>query len=173
VKLSLRRLLLPVAAFALAACGASGSRRGEVRLPDGVHKIALRQIVNKSQQASIETTLLNTLRDEFLRDARAPLVPEAEADGVIAVTITRYTLTPIQYDYTLAPLTYRLSILVDVDMVQKSTGNVLWTEKGLEGAMIYPAATMVGGSSEAAQSTEIWTILSPMIVQRVLEGRRD
>jgi len=166
----LRRLLLPLAAAALAACAGSG-RRGEVRLPNGVHKIALRQIVNKSQQSAIEATLFATLRDEFLRDARVPIVPESEADAVIAIVITRYTLTPIQYDYTLAPMTYRLSILVDVDMIEKATGKVFWTEKGLEGAMIYPASTMAGGSTEAAQSSEIWTILSPMIVQRVVEGR--
>jgi hypothetical protein len=171
----MRRILLPLAAAALAACAGagSGSRRGEVRLPEGVHKIAIRPIVNKSQQPTLEDVFIGALRDEFLRDARVPVVPEPEADAVIAITITRYTLTPIQYDATLAPFTYRLSILIDVAMIDRKTNKTLWTEAGLEGAMIYPASTLAGGSTEAAQSAEIWSILSPMVVQRVVEGGRD
>ena len=163
---------LAAAAVLLAASCSSAPRRGDLRLPEGVRSVAVRQIVNKTQQATIENTLMNVLRDEFLRDARIPFVPENEADGVVAVTITHYILAPIQYDYTMAPLNYRLSITVDVEMIERATGKSLWKEEGMEGAMIYPAATMAGGSNEAAQSSEIWSILSPMIVQRVLEGRK-
>jgi hypothetical protein len=110
------------------------------------------------------------VRDEFLHDARYPLVPENEADGVVWITITRYILSPLQYDATLAPTSYKLRILVDVQLVDRSTNQALWVERNLEGSLTYPNQNLTGGMTEEQARENIWAILAPMVVTRVIDG---
>jgi len=168
----MRRLAFLLSVAALAACGGPeiGYRPTSQLLPSNIQKLALRPVVNKTQQFGLEDKLLLAVRDEFLRDARYPLVPEAESNGIVWITITRYILTPIMYDATLAPTNYKLRILVDVQMVDRSTNQALWEEKNLEGSLTYPASTLAGGLTEEAAREQIWTVLAPMIVKRVVNG---
>ncbi len=170
----MRRLSLVLCAAAgLAAC-ASGPDMAYTPapqlLPRHIQKLALRPIVNKTQQFGLEDKLLLRVRDEFLRDGRYPLVPESDSNGIVAITITRYILTPIQYDATLAPTTYKLRILIDVQMIDRSTNQVLWDERNLEGSLTYPASTLTGGLTEEQAREQIWDILAPMVVKRVVDG---
>ena len=130
----------------------------------------LRNISNKSQQFGLEDALFAALRDEFLRDGRYQLVPEKEADDAVAITITHYLLEPLAYDATLAPISYKLRILVDVRMLECATNKELWTEKDLEGALSYPNQILAGGQTEPQAQATIWTVLAPMIVSRVADG---
>lgn len=165
----MRSALLAVAA-ALAACAGPQTRPGPP-LPDNIRKLSIRPIVNMTQQSGLEDLLTNAVRDEFLRDARHPLTPEAESDGVVQITITRYILTPLQYDAALNPTTYKLRIAVDVQLLDRTSGNkTLWDEKGLEASLAYPYVALTGGLSEDAARQNLWAILSPMIVARVVDG---
>lgn len=168
----MRRLAFLLTLAALAACGGPevGYRPAAQLLPSNIQKLSLRPIVNKTQQFGLEDKLLLAVRDEFLRDARYPLVPEPESNGVVWITITRYILTPIQYDATLAPTNYKLRVLVDLTMVDRSTNQALWEEKNLQGTLTFPSVTLTGGLSEEQAREQIWTILAPMIVKRVIEG---
>jgi hypothetical protein len=139
-------------------------------LPSNIQKLAIRPIVNKTQQFGLEDKLALAVRDEFLRDARYPLVPEDESNGIVWITITRYLLTPLQYDATLAPTSYKLRVLIDVQMVDRSTNQALWEEKNLEASLTYPAATLTGGLTEEQARENIWSILAPMVVKRVVDG---
>jgi len=168
----MRALLLALSAAALAACGGPeiGYKPAPQILPSNIQKLAIRPIVNKTQQFGLEDKLALAVRDEFLRDARYPLVPEAEANGVVALTITRYIMTPIHYDATLAPTSYKLRIIIDVQMIERATNQILWEEKNIEGSLTYPAATLAGGLTEEQSREQIWTILAPMVVKRVVDG---
>jgi hypothetical protein len=160
------------AAFALAACGGSdiGYRPVSQLLPANIQKLAIRPIINKTQQFGMEDKLALAVRDEFLKDARYPLVPEDEANGVVWITITRYILSPLQYDATLAPTSYKLRILVEVQLVDRSTNQALWVERNLEGSLTYPNQNLVGGITEEQARENIYAILAPMIVTRVIDG---
>lgn len=166
------RLLALLAVAALSACAGLRARSGPPPqpLPPGIRKLAIRPIVNKTQQSGLEDQLALALRDEFLRDGRHPLVPEGESDGVVLVTINRYLLTPLQYDASLNPTTYRLHVAVDVQLLDRAAGKVLWDEKGLEASLSYPYVSLTGGLSEDAARQNLWAILSPMIVARVIDG---
>lgn len=166
------RPLALIAVAALAACAGPEARRAApVRpLPSNIQKLAIPPIVNKTQQSGLEDQFALTLRDEFLRDARHPLVPEKESDGVVQITITRYILTPLQYDINLNPTTYKLRIAVEVQLLDRAASKTLWTEKGIDAALSYPNVTLSGGLSEDDARKNLWTILSPMIVGRVIDG---
>jgi hypothetical protein len=168
----MRRQTWIVFAMLLAACGGPevGYRPAPQLLPSNIQKLSIRPIVNKTQQFGLEDKLALAVRDEFLRDARYPLVPESESNGIVWMTISRYILTPIQYDATLAPTNYKLRILIDVQMVDRSTNQAIWEEKNLEGSLTYPAQTLTGGLTEEQAREQIWTILAPRVVKRVVNG---
>jgi hypothetical protein len=163
---------LALIAVALAACGGPeiGYKPAPQLLPSNIQKLAIRPIVNKTQQFGLEDKLALAVRDEFLRDARYPLVPETEASGIVWITITRYILTPIQYDATLAPTNYKLRIIIDLQMIDHASNQTIWEEKNLEASLPYPASTLTGGLTEEQAREQIWSILAPMIVKRVIDG---
>jgi hypothetical protein len=168
----MRRLAFLFSITVLAACGGPevGYKPAAQLLPSNIQKLALRPIVNKTQQFGLEDKLLLAVRDRFLKDARYPLVPETDANGIVWITITRYILTPLQYDATLAPISSKLRILVDVQMVDRSTNQTLWEEKNLEASLTFAASTLQNGLTEEQAREQIWAILSPMIVKRVIDG---
>ena len=164
---------LPLAALVLltAACGQDVAYRPTPQiLPSHIQRLGLRPIVNKTQQYGLEDKLALAVRDEFLRDGRYPVVPEGEANGLVWITITRYILTPIQYDATLNPTTYKLRILIDVQFVDKGTNTALWEEKNLEQSLTYPASTLSGGLTEEQAREQIWAVLAKFVVRRVVDG---
>jgi hypothetical protein len=167
-----RRLLPLAAAAALAACAALQGRSGPPPhpLPGEIRKLSIRPIVNKTQQSGLEDLFVLAVRDEFLRDGRYPPVPENESDGVILITITRYLLTPLQYDSNQNPTTYKLRIAVDVQLLDRAANKALWDEKGLEASLAYPNSSLAGGLGEAQARADLWPILAPMIVARVIDG---
>jgi hypothetical protein len=163
---------LPFALLALAcACGTDVAYKPTPQLiPQHVQRLALRPIVNKTQQFGLEDKLALRVRDEFLRDGRYPLVPEPESQGIVWITISRYILTAVQYDATQAVTAYKLRILVDLQFLDKSTNQILWEEKNLEGTLTYPAATLRGGLTEEQAREQIWDVLARNIVKRVVDG---
>lgn len=162
--------LLPVVALLLAACGTDVAYRPTPQLlPQNIQRLALRPIVNKSQQFGLEDKLALRVRDEFLRDGRYPLSPD-DATGGVNITITRYILTPVQYDATLAPTAYKLRILIDVQMVDVKANQTLWEERNLEGSLNYPASTLRGGLTEEQARERIWDILARAVVKRTVDG---
>lgn len=168
----LMRRLLPLCVLAFAAaCGTDVAYRPTPQLlPRNIQRLAIRPIVNKSQQFGLEDKLALRVRDEFLRDGRYPVAPESEATGAVAITISRYILTAVQYDATLAPTAYKLRILVDVQFVDIKANQVLWEERNLESSQSYPAATLRGGLTEEQARELIWDILARSIVKRTVYG---
>lgn len=164
--------LIPLALIALAAaCGTDVAYKPTPQLlPQHVQRLALRPVVNKTQQFGLEDKLMLRVRDEFLRDGRYPLVPEPESQGIVWITVSRYILTAVQYDATQAATAYKLRILIDLQFVDKSTNQIIWEEKNLEGILSFPAQTLRGGLTEEQAREQIWDILARNIVKRVVDG---
>ncbi|MBI5245843.1 MAG: hypothetical protein HY923_01580 [Elusimicrobia bacterium] len=163
--------LLPLALLLSAACGTDVAYKPTPQIiPQHVQRLALRPVSNKTQQFGLEDKLMLRVRDEFLRDGRYPLVPEPESQGIVWITISRYILTAVQYDSTQAATAYKLRILVDLQFVDKSSNQILWEEKNLEGILNFPAATLRAGLTEEQAREQIWDILARNIVKRVVNG---
>jgi hypothetical protein len=139
-------------------------------LPQHVRKLALRPVINKTQQFGLEDKLTMRVRDEFLRDGRYPLTPESEADGIVMITLTRYILVPTQYDTVLTPTAYKLTVLANLEFVDKAKNIMLWTEPNLQGIQSYTASILRGGMTEEQARELIWDVLARQIVKRTLDG---
>jgi len=139
-------------------------------LPSNIKKVAIRLVINKTQQFGLEDKLTLRIRDEALRTGQYPIVPEDDCDGIILVTIQRYVLTPIQYDATLIPTAYKLRVIVDLQFIDHASNQILWDEKNMEGIQTYAASTLPGGLTEEQAREQIWDSLSRDIVTRVVQG---
>lgn len=155
----------------LAGCGEDVAYRPAAQiLPPNIKRLSVRIVLNKTQQFGLEDKLTRRIIDEFLRDGRYPILPETNADGIVAATVMRYLLSPVQYDANLIPTAYKLRILLDLQFIDRAANAVLWEEKALEGILTYPAATLPGGKSEEQAREAIWDILARDVAIRVLEG---
>jgi len=168
------RLLAPLTLVAaLAACGGGpdvGYRPAPQLLPSNIQKLAIRPIANNTQQFGLEDKLALAVRDQFLTDARYPLVPEDEADGIVSIMITRYLLTPLTFDATLAPTSYKMTIIVDVQLIDRSKNQALWDERNLRANLTFINQNQTGGITEEQARENIWALLAPKIVTRTIDG---
>jgi len=168
----MRRLALLLASVAaLAACSEDVSYQPAPQiLPANIQKLGLQQVINKTQQFGLEDKLGLAIRDQFLADGRYPIVPVDDCNGIVQVTLTRYLLTPIQYDATLNPTTFKLRIAVDLQVIDKATNTALWDEKNIEGVLVFPTSTLAGGLTEEQAREQIYPVLATKIVKRVIDG---
>ncbi|TBR24652.1 hypothetical protein EPO15_03630 [bacterium] len=170
----MRLPLLLAAAGLLAACGGAGDdmiyKPADQILPPHIKRLAIRPVINKTQQFGLEDKLTLRIRDEFLRNGQYSVAPETMADGVVVVTLTRYILVPTQYDSVLAPTAYKLRVMADLDFVDRTKNQILWTEPNLEGVQTYTASTLTGGITEEAARELIWDVIARDVVTRVVKG---
>jgi len=167
----MRKLLALLLLGSFFACGSDIAYRPAAQiLPSNIKRIAIRLVVNKTQQFGLEDRFTLRVRDEFLRDGRYPILPEDHADGIVLITISRYILSPIQYDANLIPTAYKLRVIVDLQFIDRATNTALWDEKNMEGILTYAASTLPGGKTEEQAREAIWDTLARDVTRRVIEG---
>ena len=169
----MKKLWLLALAAGLTACGGESviyKPQAQI-MPQHIKKIAVRQILNKTEVFALEDKFYNELYDEFLRNGSYQIVPENDgAEGVVVTTISRYLNVPIQYDSQLIPTVYRMNIWLDVVFMDKTTNQPVWREPAFLGTQIYPASTLPGGMTEVQARDEVFEQLSRDIVKRTVDG---
>ncbi|MBI3549550.1 MAG: hypothetical protein HY078_10970 [Elusimicrobia bacterium] len=165
-------LLAPALASALSGCGPGemAYRPAAQILPAHIKKISVALVKNTTQQFGIEDKLTRAVIDEFLKNGNYSVVPEEQADGSVQFTVTRYILTPVQYDNVLTPTAYKLLLLGDLTFVDRATNTLLWTEPNMTGALLFSASTRPGGVTEEQARELIYAQLAKDAVKRVIDG---
>jgi hypothetical protein len=154
----------------LSACSGPYTPAPQI-LPSNIRKIFVRPLVNSTPQYGLEEKLTLRVIDEFIRDGRLTLVNnEAEADGVLVGEINRYILQPLTYDANMVTEQYKLWVLLNVSLVDRTNNVTLWSEPNMEGVQIFYDATRPGGRSEEEVREILWDNLSRDIVKRTVEG---
>ena len=104
-------------------------------LPKHIRTVAILPFENETPSAELQRELHEQMRRDIqgrlgLRDAS-----ESRADAIVRGIITRYDSdVPIAYSANRSQATTarrKLQISVDVEIVDQTTGRVLWTRKGL------------------------------------------
>jgi hypothetical protein len=107
--------------------GCMGYRLGGGQ-PEGIETVAMAPVINRTTEPAIEIDVTQALRQRLQFDGRLKLVNETgTADGVIEVTLTDYTLSPIAYDSTqrTTPNIYRLRVTGVAELKNRATGEVV------------------------------------------------
>jgi hypothetical protein len=114
--------------------GCTGYKLGS-NLPPGIRSVAVPAFVNQTGQPALETLTTGATIQEFQKDGSLKVAPREQADSVLEVTLTRYSLTPLRYRENRATTAqeYRLTIRADVILRKSSTKDVVSQTSGVEG----------------------------------------
>lgn len=126
-------------AFCLASCGYHFSGGGT--LPQGVKKISLAEIDNETLEVGTEKQLQWALEQEFRK--RGTAIVDEDGEGTLNVTMHQLDLRPLSFDNRDQVLEYQLVLLLDVQLIHRETGKILWQASNLRVQTNYDAVPQV------------------------------
>jgi hypothetical protein len=140
--LSSMRCALCAMLFLLFGCGYHFRPTGE---PVGISldSLAVPLMTSTSSEPGFEATFTGIVRDQFISHARVPLLPAEEARFILAGHIHNVWADPQSYSFLEQTIQgnrefyeetnrRRLRIRLDVSLVERATGKVIWKEDGME-----------------------------------------
>ncbi len=139
--------------FLLAVAGGCGYRlaRYDNPLLKNVHSIAIPYFKNKTFEPEAEAIFTYAVVDEFIESRKLSVVAEAEADVVLYGSIEQLREDTIAYSRDDKALEYRVIVELDVELLERSSGKVLWKRDTLLHAEEFPVTSDSIARSEAAK----------------------
>ena len=136
---SAKFFLFPVLALILSSC--AGYHVGST-LPKSVQTVSL-EIVNKTDEPSIEVAVMKALRAELQMDGRLEVRSKDESDAVLSVTLTKFDLEPLAYariDKKPSALVseYRMTLTAKAVLSDTQTGEVILENPVVLGESEFP-----------------------------------
>ena len=160
-----RRALIALALALLPAACVYGFAGGG--LPPGVRTVAVLPFDNQTPSTEIQAELLERLRDGFRSRLGVREAPEARANAVVRGTIVRYEPDiPVGFSadaQTAVAAQRQLEVVVDIEVVDQTTGRTLFQRKGLSARGTYLEQREPQGRREAIDK----------LVQDVIDGAQS
>ncbi len=137
-------LLLVLAS--LTSCGYHLSGIGSV-VPPGAKSIAVPAFINQTNEPYVDTEVTKAVIAEFIADGRLHVADAEAADLVLRGTMVRYEVTPMSYTPASYVQQYRVRLVVNAVLEDRSAKKVIWQESGIEAAFIseYPVSYDTAG----------------------------
>ena len=111
--------------------------------PEGITSLAISPLENTTMEANLSAILVSALRREFIYRREVEIVRENKADASLQGTITSITTYSIAYDREARAREYRVNITLDLLLVRRGTGEIIWRGDGITGFEEYLASTDV------------------------------
>ncbi len=138
-------------------------------LPGGIQSISVPIFTNKTAKPEIESTISPPFSDELIKTGLVKVGSRGE--GTLKGTIKEYTLSSISFDPQDKVKKYRLTVVIDLVLVESSSGKVLWEGLGLRDSEEFLApGDRISETNEKAALKKIATDLAKLFKERVLEG---
>ena len=131
-----RGLLLFLAVF-LPACGYSLQGSPDSRFTDPGIRVDLRPFLNESFVPDAGAFLASKLREEMQRNGFRGTYERSMADYLIEGTVREIREDVSSHGTDQFALEYRMTIIVDIRVVEVKGGRLLWKEDGLSDAASY------------------------------------
>jgi outer membrane lipopolysaccharide assembly protein LptE/RlpB len=122
-----RALALGVLAAAVAGCGYSF--RGT--LPEHIQTVAVPIFVNKTGEPKLGSVLTNGVLEAFSTNGRLRVVRREDADAVLEGEVIGYSVVSISYDSNANVRQYRLTVTMNLKLLDMKKSAVLFEEHGL------------------------------------------
>lgn len=117
----------------------------------------------------MEIELTKAVIDKFLMDGNLKIASESNANIILDGTMTDFNREALRYDANDNVEEYRIKIIVDMELVNTKTGEVVWTDKGFAGETTYRTSGSLAKSESAAVKAAIED-LARRIVERTIEA---
>ena len=127
--------------FALLSSGCGYHFAGSGTLPQGIQRVSVAEIDNQTLETGSEKELQWALEREFR--SRAGMTVTDEGEGVLNVTMRQFDLRPLSFDSRDQVLEYEVTLLLDVILTHRETGQTLWQANNLHVASDYSAVPQV------------------------------
>ena len=157
---TVRRIARAAAALSLAAAAAGGCRFSPYRfagggLPSHIRTIAVVPFENETPVPELQREVFEAMRREIQNRLNLRDAAEAKANAVVRGTIVRYDIdVPIGFSADPSQATSarrQLQLVVDVQIVDQTTGRTLWEKKGLTAKGEYAERNELSGRRQAIE----------------------
>jgi len=136
-------LLLIITLFATTlGCGYHIMGKGG-EFPEGITSLAISPLENTTKEANLSAIFVSALRREFIYRREVEIVTENKADASLQGTITSIMTRSIAYDREARAREYRVTITLDLLLVRRGNGEILWQGNEITGFEEYLASTDV------------------------------
>ncbi len=165
----LKKLLPIFVASVFMGCGEYQYRPAHV-LPDNLQSLAIIPFKNNTVYYGLEDLLVRELTDEFTRTGRLLVKDKKEADALLTGEIVRYILEPLSYDAHDKVEEYKLWIVVNIKLVEKATGEILYYEENIKTYVRYFVTPRAGEVVETEEEAVLRAVrdITQEIVQLIL-----
>lgn len=123
----------------------------------------------RGYRPGMETDITKAIIDGFIFDGNLSIAPEEKSDLVLKTTLVDYKRDSLRYDANDNVEEYRIKLVIDMQLVETKTGNVLWTEKGFAGETTYRLFGP-GAQSENEALVNAEADLARRVVERTIEA---
>lgn len=127
--------------LALLSSGCGYHFTGSGTLPQGIQRVSVAEIDNQTLETGSEKELQWALEREFRN--RGGVTVADEGEGVLNVTMRQLDLRPLSFDSRDQVLEYEVTLLLDVILTHRETGQTIWQANNLRVASDYSAVPQV------------------------------
>ncbi|MFA5144158.1 MAG: LPS assembly lipoprotein LptE [Candidatus Omnitrophota bacterium] len=172
-------ICLPVFIFMIAGCGYTTRSL----LPSNLRTIKVENFKNEirvtAEQSNVrmyrgyrpgmEIEMTKSVIKEFLRDGSLRIAGESGADLILKASLIDFKRDALRYDANDNIEEYRIKLIINMELLNTRTGNVMWKERGFAGETTYRTGGNLGKSEDTAVNDAI-ADLSRRIVERTVEA---
>jgi hypothetical protein len=162
--------LVASTALAVGTVGCNYTFSGGGGLPSHIETVYVTPIENRTTQFGLTETFTDKLLEAVRRNLGVQLAAEAEADATIVAELTRYTDTAMNFqgveNVGAAVFQRRVSIVAQVQIIDRSKNEVIWNGTGVMGDGEYSPADPAGESTGQDVALD-------NLVQKIVDGAQS
>ena len=83
----------------------------------------------RAYRPGLEVDITNAILNRFIFDGQLKVASEEKADAVLSATLVDYRRDALRYSEGEDVQEYRLSVVIEASLVQKSDGKTLWKDR--------------------------------------------
>ena len=141
-------VIVPVCLVLVISCGYRFAGSGGP--PQGIEKLYIELLDNKTTESGIDARITNALKNEFIQKYRGVLVGRETATAILSGSVIGIRTETVSSRGSLTPLERRIYLTIDLTL--KSTGSErIWFAKGITTSDTY---TVVSGDKEASEQNK-------------------
>ena len=166
-------VLMILILFALAPVGCGYRMGGGPPLYAQIRTIAIPVFKNATFEPGIEIPVTSAIKEAFVRDGRWRVVDDPKtADAKIIGLVKTFGATPLSFSVSRVVTQYRVSVTVEMTLVERGTEKILWREGGIDGHAEYFLTSDIAQSrsSEDRAIREASGMLAEGTAARILDG---
>lgn len=162
-----------VAALAVAAAGCGYTVNPQGRSP--YESISIPMFANRTLEVGLEEAATRAIADAFQRDNRLHVIGTEQSDTVLRGEVKEFP-PPQAYTYDKSEQVqeYRVSVVIDLELVEAKSGKTIWHEAAFSAWAVYEPGAAVAAEGEGLTIDDAKRIalekLANEVVARTLEG---